>query len=309
MTKIAKTYKFVLPLSMDEFSRGQRYTVCKMTNEQVQILHFKRSNEKDKTILESKKELNLGGMLPRIVQKVLPREAYVVEEYSRSVDVIILEDDTKQMLHIHEKSKMQQNDNLIRNEQVINEVEKDGTIKIEKEKLINTKDGELIDKHNCLEEMVGKKKAEELINNHKMNDFSKDDPSHECLSQYKNLYYDEKTFKMSIETKITQKSDYSVGGVEIENVDFRVSDSNLKQYGSEYEKRHPQYVYVYKTLRVEVNKFGLGWIASEVAKGLRNQLAEFQSNIVEWREEWKNFKDEQLEEMENLMVQKYIKRL
>ncbi|ORD96767.1 hypothetical protein HERIO_1309 [Hepatospora eriocheir] len=154
---------------------------------------------------------------------------------------------------------------------------------------------------------------EHLVDEHFKRIYKKN--SHDCLTVYKNKYYSEKSFRITITTKVNTDPNYKVEDSHVKEIDFRTLKSDIsllnvgsRDYTGDWHGKFPV-IYVYKTVEIEVNVFGLGWVSSKINKGLSEQLLEFQTNLIKWYDEWKNLSDDELEELENDMIKKFYKKI
>ncbi len=301
MTTITKTYVFKLPVTMKEFAKGQRYAVCKMTTNDVSIINMNKSTEEDKITYETRKELNLAGILPSCVKKVLNEDAFVVEEYSRTIETILVTQDGVAGLQMHDVSKFKQSDKIIEREEMLNKFkEKDGDIQTERDKTINIIEDE--DKGKDVEgeneHVVEVRNVVDSI----LKDLSCSDLGQVSFTKYKNKYFNEKKFQMSIETKSSRKEDF--GGEGRDDKNYEKFDYSKKKVGG-----HDEFLYVYKTVKISVNSFGLGWIAKKINQGLKDQLIDFMTNTLQWYDDWSKMSEEELSELEKVTFKKLVKKL
>lgn len=288
MTTAKKIFRIKLPITLDEYRRGFRYTLAKFTTDEVIYQKFERSTEMDKITTKTHKTLNLTGRIPMLVKKVIPTAACFVEEFSTNVDTVVIEKEGAKFTHFHQRTQAG-----IGNKVVTKDLELDGL------------------KNDSKEEVIKDEKVfVEDINNNVV------DPNigHFTETNYKNVHFDEKTFKMKMITHVCKNKDFKFDqySADIVDLDFRVANNEDltkigdRDYSGNYEERF-DCVYIFKYVEIELNSFGLGWISKELLKVLKSNLLEIQQCNMKWFNEWINLNDQEIEKKENEIVMKYSK--
>ncbi|KAL6121791.1 hypothetical protein NUSPORA_01241 [Nucleospora cyclopteri] len=300
MTNCKKLYKIKMPFSLDEYRRGMKYVLYKMTTNEVKIIKMHRKKAVNKIITETHKELDLTGRMPYIVKKVIPGAACFVDEFSINIDILFTKLENIKKEKIHQEIQTKQNGLQIDQEQTIE-------LKIDEE--MQTKQNEIQIEQEIMKSMKELKSAIQAHENLNPNSM---DHGHSCITKYKNKYFDENTFKMKIETVVNKNPDYKINGYDkVEEIDFRdfggkkISKVEKRDYSGSYDKKY-ECCYVYKGIDIEINSFGLGWISKEINKALRNMLVEFLQTIVETHSEWIQKSEEDLDGFEQEVLKKIL---
>ncbi|OQS54144.1 hypothetical protein EHP00_1776 [Ecytonucleospora hepatopenaei] len=139
-----------------------------------------------------------------------------------------------------------------------------------------------------------------------------EEEGHYTTTKYKNMHFDESTFKMNIDTKVTTNEHFKFNtDAPVEVIDFRTyfKEKMVKvddrDYSGNFSERYPC-VYVYKFVEVEINSKLLGWISKEVVKSLRDSMVELTRDVIRFHKEWKNMKEEELDKYEDEVVKKFM---
>lgn len=307
MTRKTKVYKIKLPLTIKEWRKGSRYILSQLTTDDVKIvIHRKEPGYKElKTITH--KILDISKKVPYIIKKVLPEQSLILEEHSVNIDLLEI--------------KMNK-EKEITEEEVYNIEDDKGVyekIKLKMRGIIEKNYKK--DKENDANEISNFKEKDvksvqentTICENKEIN--IKEEMMNYCETKYKNAKYDEKTFKLQINTLGSKKElnnafELDNGYKEVE-IDFRKhGKKNLKNvgtrdYSGDWTKRYPS-MYLYKFVEVEINSFGFGWITKEIDKILKNFLVDVQLKIIESYYEWINLSNDEMEKLERQMINKFL---
>lgn len=353
MTTAKKVFRIKIPFDLESYRKGYRYSLSRFTTEEVTFLKMTREKNMNKVTTETHKLLDIGKRMPFMVRKVVPTAACLVEEFSTSVDSIrITEDGNKDSFcHFHQEAQVKQNDLNVEKERTIDTINVDGikhVIADEKTKLLDKEGKELpveeaqdivnerlnVEKNETVKNIKEKTLKNDTLSKHenelkKANDKKctecatvqancqkKDkstDEGHFTTTKYKNRHFDEKTFKMSIDTKVTTNPEFKFNtDASMEDIDFRtyfkekLYKTEGRDYTGNYEERY-ECVYVYKLVEIEINARLLGWVAKEILKLLKETVIEVQRDLVKHYPEWKDMNDEELDKYEDEVVKKFMK--
>lgn len=233
MTIVKKIYRIKLPLNLDEYRRGIRYAISKMTTDEVTYIQFNRKIENNIIKTESRKFISLEKRMPYLVKKSLPAKALLQEEYSTTI---------------------------------------------------------------------------ELINGEPTNDLD----GHTTHTIYKNQYFDENTFKMTVEAKVCKNANFNFNNsdIKIEDIDFRtyfkkpLIKVDNRDYSGNFEERY-NIVYVYKYIEIEINSTLFGWMCKKIAESLRDTIVELQHVILCDYNSWTKMNETELENYEHKIIERF----
>lgn len=235
MTVVKKIYRIKLPLNLDEYRRGIRYAISKMTTDEITYIQFNRKFENNIIRTESRKFISLEKRMPYLVKKSLPTKALLQEEYSVTMELV----------------NGQPTDNL---------------------------DG------------------------------------HTTHTIYKNQYFDESTFKMTVEAKVCGNDNFNFNNpdIKIEDIDFRtyfktpLIKVNDRDYSGNFEEKYNT-VYIYKYIEIEINSTLFGWMCKKIAESLRDTIVELQHVILRDYDSWTKMSETELENYENKIIKQFSK--
>ncbi|ORD94278.1 hypothetical protein ECANGB1_942 [Enterospora canceri] len=290
MTIAKRIYVIKLPLTLDEYRRGFRYALSKFTTDEVSFIKMDRQRQIDSVTTETVKVLNLSKRMPYMVRKVIPAAACLVEEFSTNIDTLQFKKGDDKYTHVHKETKLKQIGKIYRSEEIVDEL----NTQVVAESAVAVEPADMKQSLGDESGIIG----------------------HYTKTTYKNRHFDEKTFKMRIDTKVCAENSFKFTGVdaEVEELDFRTFLKNKvvkvgeNDYSGDYEKKYGA-VYVFKYVEIELNSMVLGWIAKEILKVLRNNIVEIQQDIVKYRDKWIEMSEEELEKMEKDVVEKFMKNV
>lgn len=287
MTTAKRIYKIKLPLTLEEYRRGIRFAICKFTTEEVTFFKFSRDKKLNQITTESHKLLNIGERMPYVVKKVVPTAAYMVEEFSTNIDTVTVEKDNTTFTHFHQVTQAEGENHQVMGEETVIEN-------------VHTADGQEFTKTDTKQMTLPELKEIHM------------DCGHTTFTSYKNRHFDEKTFRMQVNTKVVKNGNYVFDDTDakVEEIDFRIVGKEKlekvadRDYSGDYSEKFPC-IYVYKHIEIEINQFGIGWVSKEVLKILRDNIAELQQDVVRHYSEWSKMTEEELDEYENKTIEKF----
>ncbi|KAI5149416.1 hypothetical protein ENBRE01_0888 [Enteropsectra breve] len=278
MSTKKKILKIEIPFTLQEYRKGSRYILTKLTTSEVQIVYHRKSEENGNKSIATHKVMNVQKKVPYVIRKLIPDDACVVDEFSTHMEIY----------------KVVTEDNEIKNVKKIDA------------RAVNA-EGELaaVDVRKISVTSLDESKKDEEDNG----------SMHSGTTYYKNRYFDEKTFSLYIKTLATKKARENPFELEeplkIDSLDFRTAgkrelmSAGDRDYSGDWQKNYPVSI-LYKSLEVSVNKFGMGWIAGEIEKHLQNMLLDVQKQIIESYDEWKDLSEEDLCKMEEDMIERFL---
>ncbi|KAI4292202.1 hypothetical protein PAPHI01_1476 [Pancytospora philotis] len=323
MATKTKVYRIKVPFDAHEWRRGSRYILTKLTTEEVQIVYHTMSHGKTSVTTKTHKILDVKAKVPYIVRKLIPDSACIVDEFSTNIDSAIVtvvdpagNAQTGQAYNIETRVENEEGvvaevkatkDGVVSPENLAGTVNQLGNINVNEELADCKEDGgpsrvtvKEADKSGDSEASAG-------------NGLSK--LMSKCTTVYKNRYFDPATFSLEVATMAVAEPKENIFDLEKahkeEDLDFRTyNKSSLlrageRSYEGDWGERYPV-TYVYKCVDVSVNSFGLGWVAGEVDKMIRNLLVSVQQKIIETYDEWSKLSDEEIGELEEQMVKKFV---
>ena len=286
MTHIVKKYKIKLPFTVDEWRKGQRYALVKLSNDDMTILTHKQNVNDLYKITETHKVLNLKKKMPTIIKKLIPEQACFVDEYSITIE----KTNNKKIEHL----KINEEAHI--DEGVIKEVKIQENIF----KAIN----------HCISDPKSLEHLENLKST-KLPTLKSSGGS----TLYLNKYFDKNTFILTVDTLIDSEDKKNIFNIEkkyqSENIDFRTfKQANIfkigdRNYEEDWESKYPA-IYLYKKIDVNINSFLLGRVAYEVESTLIGIIVDAIQLVIREYDNWKNLTEEQLVEMESELLKKYI---
>ncbi|KAI5169154.1 hypothetical protein PAEPH01_0486 [Pancytospora epiphaga] len=336
MTRKVRVYAIKLPFTLKEWRKGSRYILTKLTTSEVQIVYHTMSHDEGCITTKTHKVLDVKNKVPYIIRKLIPDTACVVDEFSTNIDSVVLKVNdpsgnsaTGQVYNI--EAVIENNDGAI--EHI--DLKKEGVVKPEnmggiEEQLVNVDANEQGEKK--LEKDITVKIKDEdgdklklsgkgssgKENGQSVSEMSLNKLFNKCTTIYKNRCFDSNTFSLEVHTvgadEPHEKPFDLNTAYKTEWIDFRtygkadLTKTGSRDYSGDWEKSFPTII-VYKCVDISVNKFGLGWVTSEVNKMIRGLLISVQQKIVESYEEWANLTEEEIKSLENEMIQKFILKI
>lgn len=116
-------------------------------------------------------------------------------------------------------------------------------------------------------------------------------------SKYVNRYYSTETFHLMVKTYVRDKDETNIFGLPD---GFKSREIDLR--GDSPKSG----IIVFKMVEVAVNSTFFGWIAEHIKNMMRDMLVKFQEKIIETEKEWMNISEEELMELEEEMIRKYL---
>lgn len=339
MTTKTRIYSIKLPFTIKEWRKGSRYILTKLTTNEVKIVYHNTKASGSFLETSTHKVLDVKNKMPYIIGKLIPDDACVVDEFSTSIDSIVVSLDgpggnnTKAQAYniktcaknkdgILEKVKAEkggiikekdmkglenQLENININEKADDEKSNSDGAKIN----VLGKDGEKLKINDEIAENLGKDILKIMA---KCQNSGDDEHVNHAITIYKNRYFDTKTFSLQVKTHASTKVQKNVFELDKDfkelEIDFRTyNKKDLTKVGdrdyTNWESEYPC-INLYKLVDVSVNSFGMGWVASEVDKFIRNLLVDVQQKIIKSYDEWKDLTEEDLKTLEDEMIQKFI---
>lgn len=334
MSTKVREYKIKMPYSIADWRRAQRYVLAKYTTDEVQIVRHKKRSEDEKAITETHKVLDLSKRLPTIIRKVLSGNAAFVDEYSTNIDIV----KTAKMIK-DVSSEKEIRDTMIKTEklnisdgplqevkrQEIKELRGDNSINkneatkgledpllelrsenMSKDSIKNTdiliRDEEKIKNGENKTKNDGSKTKN--AENKKEGDDNAPSNTHDSTfsesfseSKYVNRYYSTETFHLMVKTYVRDKDEENIFGL----------PDGFKSREIDLRGDNPKNgIIVFKMVEVAVNSTFFGWIAEHIKNMMRDMLVKFQEKIIETEKEWMNISEEELMELEEEMIRRYL---
>lgn len=302
MTTKTKVYKIKVPLTLQEWRKGSRYILTKLTTSEVQIVYHTTESSGGEITTKTHKILDVKQKIPYIIRKLIPDTACIVDEFSTNIDSVMVtltdpagNTETAQVYNV--ETKLKNKEGLL---EAIDTVREDV--------VVPDRIADQLENINLNEERKdgapGRGGAEKMVNH--------------CTTVYKNRYFDAKTFSLEVRTAGTHVLKENIFDLDKafkeEFLDFRtcnhakIARVGERDYSGDWESSYPCTI-IYKLVDVSVNSFGLGWVAAEVDRMIRNLLVSVQQKIIQSYDDWVHLSEKEISDLENDMVQRFIIRV